>query len=108
MAKTINFDYEGNHYELEFSRDSIVKMENSGFNIDELSTKPMTRIPQLFHGAFIVHHKHISRALSDEIYDHIKRKQELVEKLVEMYYMAMDSLMDEDKVVEDSKKVDWQ
>ena len=30
MAKTINFNYEGQHYVLEFSRRTVRQMENNG------------------------------------------------------------------------------
>jgi len=107
MAQKIEFDYENEHYVLEFSRNVIKQMEASGFIVSELDIKPMIRIPQLFEGAFIMHHKRERKEKINEIYSHITKKDELIQKLTEMYYEAMTSLIDDEGIENDPKKIEW-
>lgn len=105
-SQKIEFDYDGEHYTLEFSRNVIRQLEASGFVINELETKPATRIPQFFAGAFLMHHKRTTKEKINEIFSHFTRRDELIEKLVEMYYGAMTSLI-EDTEENDPKKIEW-
>jgi hypothetical protein len=107
MAQKIEFDYENTHYILEFSRNVVRQMESTGFVITEIETKPMTRIPQLFEGAFIMHHRRERKEKVTEMFNHFTRKDELIEKLAEMYYEAMTTLIDDTEVENDSKKIEW-
>ena len=52
MAKIIEFDYEGEHYTLEFTRRTVKDMENEGFSLSAMRNRPMTMYPMLFAGAF--------------------------------------------------------
>lgn len=107
MAQKIEFDYENQHYILEFSRNVCRQMESAGFIITEIDTKPATRIPQLFEGAFLLHHKRVKGEKIKEIYKHISRKDELIQKLAELYYEAVSTLMDEETEEDDPKKIEW-
>ena len=49
----INFDYNGKHYCLEYTRDTVKQMEAMGFSINDIGDKPATRIEQLWAGAFL-------------------------------------------------------
>ena len=60
--------------------------------LDEIATKPMTMIPQMFQGAFIKNHKGIKRNLIDEIYKDIRNRSELMEALMEMYAETLSTL----------------
>lgn len=104
MARNITFNYEGTDYTLEFNRKAIEQMERQGFNILELADKPMTMIPALFGGAFLMHHKFVKPERVEEIYASLGDKAELIQELGEMYRDAMNTLFDE---VETSKKVSW-
>lgn len=106
MAKTIEFDYADKHYTLEFNRKSIETMEKQGFVVTDLTTKPVTVIPTLFAGAFLVHHKFMKREDIDEIYSHIGNKEELLGKLVEMYNEPIETLI-ADNEDEESKNITW-
>ena len=55
MAKTINFNFEGEDYTLEFTRSSVATLEKQGFNIGDISDKPLTTLPTLFAGAFLAY-----------------------------------------------------
>ena len=54
-------------YTLEFSRRSVVKTEQAGFEINSLESKSMTMIPLLFWGAFLMHHPHMTKDQTDKI-----------------------------------------
>lgn len=58
---------DGREYTLEYSRKTAAKTEQSGLNIEELESKPMTMIPILFWGAFLMHHPYATRDLTDKI-----------------------------------------
>ena len=58
---------DGHEYTLEFNRSSVKKTEAAGFDINQISTKPMTMVPLLFWGAFQAHHKNIKQETTDKI-----------------------------------------
>lgn len=106
MAEKIEFNYLGTDYVLEYTRKTIRDMEARGFVINEIDTKPMTRIPQLWAGAFLCHHKREKEERINEIFNLMADRDELVKKLVEMYYSAMSTLIEEEEV-DESKKIHW-
>ncbi len=106
MAKQINFDFEGNHYTLEFTRRSIREMENRGFVARDIQDKPMTVLPQLFAGAFLVHHRNIKQETVDRIFNRMGNKAELIELLGAMYSEPLESLLDDPADAEG--KVMWE
>ena len=106
MAKQICFTYEGKDYTLEFTRRTIKRMEDEGFIASEIDIKPMTTLPALFAGAFKAHHAFVKPDVIDKIYKGMPNKDQLIQKLSEMYNEPIMSLMDEPD--EDaSGKVDW-
>lgn len=107
MAKQISFEYEGKQYTLEFTRKSIEMMERQGFNINDITEKPMTTLPALFAGAFIAHHRFVKREIIDEIYSKLTNKQELLQKLAEMYNEPLEALM-EDPDNNEGNVVNWE
>lgn len=95
MGKNITFDYNGKTYTLEYNRRSIMKMEQNGFDIDYASSKPMSTIPVLFEGAFLMHHPYAKKEVIDEIFDLFTDKQGLFEALVEMYAEPLQALVED-------------
>lgn len=95
MAKTINFNFEGEDYILEFTRSSVATLEKQGFNISDISDKPLTTLPALFAGAFLAHHRFTKRDVIDRIYDKMTNKMDLVMRLAEMYNEPIEALVDE-------------
>lgn len=85
MAKTINIEFEGVPYTLEYTRKSIEIMERRGFKISDLEEKPVTTFPALFAGAFLAHHKFVNQDIINKILSRLKDKDTLVGKLAEMY-----------------------
>ena len=105
MSK-INLTHKDKEYTLEYSRQSVKTMEQQGFVLDELTSKPMTMIPMLFQGAFIKNHQgKIKRKEMDEIYKGIGNRSALMEALMEMYAETLSTLMDDD--VEEAGNVSW-
>ncbi len=105
MAKSINFEYKGKDYTLEFNRKSVEILEKQGFVASDFTEKPMTVLPTLFRGAFIMHHPTIKRDVIDEIFSIMTNKQELIGKLAEMYNEPILALIDEPE--EDVGNIEW-
>lgn len=95
MAKTINFNYEGVDYTLEYTRASVITLERQGFNINDVGDKPLSTLPTLFAGAFLAHHRYVKRETIDAIFEKMTNKMDLVMKLAEMYNEPITALVDE-------------
>lgn len=81
-------------------------MERQGFNVNDISEKPMTTLPALFAGAFLAHHRFVKRDVIDKIYDSLPNKQDLISKLAEMYNEPIEALFEEPK--ESEGNVSWE
>lgn len=90
MTKTINIDYKGKEYTLEFNRNTLKALERSDINISDIAAKPVSTIEGLFHGALKMHHPALSRETSVKIYNGLNHKDELVNKLIELYGAAVE------------------
>lgn len=98
--------YNGKKYELGFTRNTVVALERNGFNIEDISSKPMTMLPMFWEGAFAAYNKGIKRSLMDEIYQNIRDKQGLIAALTELYAETLNTLMDEPE--EDKGNATWE
>lgn len=105
MSKKLTIPYEGKEYTLEFTRRTVSEMEKKGFIATEIKDKPMTRLPELFAGAFLANHRFVKPELIEKIYDGLTKKEELIGKLCEMYNEPITALISDP---EDSKgNVSW-
>ena len=105
MAQTINLEFRGKTYILQYTRRSVEAMERQGFVAADMATRPMTTIPSLFAGAFIANHRNVRRDIVDEIFSKIADKDKLIETLAGMYNETLETLMDDP---EDSEgNVSW-
>ena len=95
MSKQLVFNYKGVDYTLEYTRKSVAAMEKQGFVANDITTKPMSILPELFAGAFIAHHRFVKREIIDEIFDKMTNKTELIGKLSEMYNEPIMTLINE-------------
>lgn len=105
----IEFDYNDKHYCLEYTPDSLARMESAGFVIDEVFTKPNLRIPQLWDGAFIAHESRVSNNIKKAIYKEFKSKK-LIEALYQMYNNVTAQLvpdLDDDNTEDNEGNVKW-
>ncbi len=105
MAKRINFEYKGKEYTLEFNRKAVETLERQGFVAGDFTEKPMTVLPTLFRGAFLMHHPTIKREIVDEIFAIMTNKQELIGKLAEMYNEPILALIEEPE--ENTGNIQW-
>ena len=101
----INFDYNGKHYCLEYTRATVKQMEAVGFRPDELGDMPATRVEQLWAGAFLAHERKTSNGVISELYEKMKDKKALVTKLLEMYNSALEYLVPDEE--HDTGNVEW-
>ena len=67
MSKTLNINYEGKSYTLEFTRRTVAEMERKGFVSSEITTKPMTALSALFAGAFLAHHRGVTQKYTQNL-----------------------------------------
>lgn len=95
MTRRINFVYKDKKYCLEFTRSTIKAMEQKGFVVADVLSKPMSLLPELFAGAFLAHHRFTRRKEIDEIYEQFDDKGELLNALAEMYSLVLDEFVDE-------------
>lgn len=58
---------EGREYTLEFSRKTVSRTEQAGFDINQIESQTMTMIPLMFWGAFLMHHPHMTKDQTDKI-----------------------------------------
>lgn len=93
--KQLNFTFDGRDYTLEFTRRTAQRLEQRGFDINAVATKPLTMLPMLFSGAMYMHHPDVSLARCDEIYDALGGKNELVGKMAEMYAEQLNTLLED-------------
>ena len=106
MSKTITLTFESKDYVLEFTKDTIRRMEAAGFAIRDAQTKPMTTLPTLFSGAFLANNRWVKQEVIDKIYANLKDKESLMFKLIEMYNEQVESLFDEPE--ESEKNATWE
>lgn len=105
MAKKIEFDYNGEHYILEYSKNTVRQLEASGFVLEDVPNRPLTLIPQLFAGSFLCHHRRIKEETVNEIYKHMGNRQLLLETLSEMFRNPAVELLEDPE--DDEKNIEW-
>lgn len=76
---TIKFDYNGRHYELMFTANSLKKMEKAGVKFAKLDEAIFTAQETIFWGAFLANYPSITRKETNEIYRALKRTAEDME-----------------------------
>lgn len=103
-AKQIKFTIDGTDYTLEYTRNTVKQMEQNGFRVDDIGTKPMTMLPALFAGAFLAHHRFVKQDRIDYIFSQLSEKDKLLEKLAEMYNEPISAMLDESEGNEGNAK----
>lgn len=92
MARYIEVEMNGETLKLEYNRDAIVKMEEMGFNIQEVASKVYTSYETMVIGALVKNHSdkkmreavNIAESLAEEY-----GLNEVMEKLTELYQDAL-------------------
>lgn len=106
MAKQMNFNFEGKDYCLEYTRETVRQMEREGVKPGDLLDKPMLTLPALFAGAFKAYHKYGTKPETiEKIFNSLKNKDALFEKLSEMYSAPMEEMLAEP---EEGNAIAWE
>lgn len=112
MATQITVTYKNENYTLEYSRLTARAIENQGFVLDELTTKPNMMIPLLVQGAFLRHHRGVKQKLIDEIYENLinrvgeEGEEGFIGVLADMYAETVNTLTSEN-VVDEGNAATW-
>ena len=80
----INFDYEGKHYCLEFSREAVKRMESAGYKPMSSGDTPLLELEQLWTGAFYKNHRNVSSRVIENLLNEIDNQDELLDALRSM------------------------
>lgn len=96
----------GMTYTLEFNRESVKFAEDRNFDIQEIAKKPMTMIPDLWFYAFRMHHKMLPREKTDKLLEGLGGIPDgLIQRLVELYILPYNVLLQGDDNSKNSKVV---
>lgn len=109
MTKSIEFDYNNQHYTLKYSKRTVKMLEAAGFDIDKAESTPLTSAETLFAGAFLAcHEKEIRRnpELPGTIWKLIPDKTDFFRKLIDLYNEPL-TMMFEEPEETDEKKLTW-
>lgn len=86
MAKEIILtDEKGNEYTLKFTRRSIKRMEQKGFDPSIAEKQPMTTMYELFEGALYAAHPDLKREQIDELFEGLDDLNAWMDDLSELY-----------------------
>lgn len=72
----IEFDYNGKHYVLEYTADSLKRMERAGFDFSSIDKNIVTSTEDAFYGAFLAHHPNTPAKERKAIYQALSRHGE--------------------------------
>ena len=89
---------DGREYTLEFNRNSVVFAEKNGFDINNVGSQLMTRIPELFWYAFRMHHPSVTQKQAEHILfeDMGGITEDITERLISLYNQPYMSLLSGD------------
>lgn len=106
MEKTLNFTIDGKEYKLAFTRSTIIRTEDLGFNIALIYDKPIKSLTLLWRGAFLANHSSLPNEEIEALFEKID-KEGLMDALIDIYKAPVESLFVKDG--EDSPKnaVKW-
>ena len=93
----INFDYDGKHYCLEYSREAVKRMEAAGFKPGESGTTPLLELDMLWAGAFYKNHRNTSSRVIEKLLYQIGNQEKLLETLRIMVSETYNSLRNDDE-----------
>lgn len=103
----IVFNIDNKQYTLEYTLRTAGLAEQRGLDVFSVDSKPGTMIPLLVNGAFQRHHKGMTLKQTNEIYEQIKRKNDFIKALVDMYLDAVQALVDADEDDADEGNANW-
>ena len=81
--KKIQFTFEGSDYTLEYTPQSIRKMDRDGFNLAEIDNHIVNAPYDLFSGAFIARHNYVPVKERERMYEALVNQNEEGDNLLE-------------------------
>lgn len=101
---------EGREYTLEFSRKTVARVESAGFDANKMDSAPMTMLPLLFWGAFLMHHPYMkqedtNRILFDGLHGLSTEEAEYLGKLYSEPFKTLIAGEDEGKTENPTRKM---
>lgn len=96
----------GKVYTLEFNRASVKRAERLGFNIQDITTKTVSGVEDLFYYAFFMHHGNtVSREETERIlYDDLGGMPDgLLDRLAELYAVCIETLYQDEEKAKNAK-----
>ena len=106
MAKRLILtDKQGNKYTLEFNRMTVDRMQRSGFVLDV--DRLQMCITDLVTGAFRMHHRGMEWKEIEKVWKDQTHRDELLKKLVEMFYAPTVDLMGSDEQNGEDENPTW-
>jgi hypothetical protein len=79
----------GETYELDFNRESVKFAEMHGFELDNVTRFPSSKIPEFFYLALRKNHRRLSRTQADDIFDEIGGVTgKILSRLIALYNQA--------------------
>lgn len=94
---TITIEYNGESYKLGFTRDSIKRMEDRGFDFSKAEQKQISSLFELVEGAFRTFTPRITTDKIMEVWGALKGKDELYKALMEMFQEPLKVLNEPDE-----------
>lgn len=101
---TITIEYNGESYKLGFTRDSIKRMEDRGFDFSKAEQKQISSLFELVEGAFRTYTPRITTDKIMEVWGALKGKDDLYKALMEMFREPLMVLNDPE---EDQGNASW-
>lgn len=95
--KAIVIEYNEKTYKLCYTVKSVRNMSAAGFKLSDLHDAPLLALPLIFAGAFKAEQPYLSDKVITDIYDNLKDRAELCNKLIEMYTAVITAYMEDDE-----------
>lgn len=85
----ITLQSSGETYELDFNRESVRFAEMHGFELENVTRFPASKIPEFFYFALRKNHKKLSRTQADDIFEEIGGVTgKVLSRLIALYNQA--------------------
>lgn len=108
VKRTIEFEWNGSRYTMEFSRRSAELLERKfDINVADMISNQnikITDLPILFSASLMMHHPNMKQSTVDELYSLMDDKQSLMAALIEMLAAT---IMDVFEEPEEGKAISW-
>lgn len=92
-------------YNIQLNRDSIVWLENSGFNVEDFERKPLTAVELLWSAGFRMNHSDVTPTLALKLMDSYQEEGGDITEIARFVLDEYQSFMNALSVTNSKKKV---